>query len=369
MWSYYKYTTYLNFSLQSKKFLRNATMFSQKLYRHVHALRATCLCTGLYLSNKENFSHVQCDPGLGPNFIADAVEKAAPAVVNIKVAMNSYSQGAGSGFFISPDGFIVTNAHVVGSIRNAKYTVTLADGRTYPGVVHSMDRVSDIALVKITTSQPLPILKFGASETIRAGEWVVALGSPLSLQNSVSAGIISATARCRGELGISSGANEFIQTDAAINVGNSGGPLVNLQGQVVGVNVMKAAGYNGISFAIPSDTVSSIVEQLMKHKSVHRPYIGINLVQFDKRRNALDAISKMYPDVESGVVILNVQSNSPGRIAGLQRGDLIVEFDGQPVHHSKDIINRIGHESNRQFIFKVRRQGQSTPLTIPLTTA
>jgi len=139
-----------------------------------------------------------------------------------------------------------------------------------------MDRLSDIALIKIEASvgEDLPIATLGRSNKLKAGEFVVALGSPLFLQNSVSFGIVSATARHGSEIGMEKNRTDFIQTDAAINVGNSGGPLVNLDGEVIGINSMKAQGVDGISFAIPIDTASIIVNQLMKNKRVVRPYIG-----------------------------------------------------------------------------------------------
>lgn len=158
--------------------------------------------------------------------------------------------------------------------------VTFADGSKYPAVIHSTDPLSDIAILQIESEdrKEWPTIALGASSDLRAGEWVCALGSPFSLQNSVSAGIISAVARHSSELGYPQKSGEYIQTDAAINSGNSGGPLVNLDGEVIGINTMKVDGSVGISFAIPIDTAAQVIDQLLTHKKVVRAYIGLQMV-------------------------------------------------------------------------------------------
>ena len=179
------------------------------------------------------------------NFVADAAEVVAPAVVNIMTSVESFmvsGASSGSGFIISTDGFIVTNAHVVAQSSDGTVVVTMWDGRKVKGYVHSLDEKSDLALIKIaepTGGEVLPVAQLGTSSNLRVGEFVVALGSPLQLQNTVTFGIVSAVARHATELGIAKSRNEYIQTDAAINVGNSGGPLVDLNGHVIGVNTMK----------------------------------------------------------------------------------------------------------------------------------
>lgn len=152
-------------------------------------------------------------------------------------------------------------------------------------MVHSLDLLSDIALLQIQSDErrEWPTIELGSSSELRAGEWVCALGSPFSLQNSVSAGIISAVARHSSELGYPQKGGEYIQTDAAINSGNSGGPLVNLDGEVIGINTMKVDGSVGISFAIPVDTAVQVIDQLRKHKKVVRPYIGMQMINFNSR--------------------------------------------------------------------------------------
>lgn len=222
---------------------------------------------------------------LSRNFIADAVEKAIPAVVNVAVDSGYFSSN-GSGFVIAANGLVVTNAHVVARCnRYSKIQVTFADGSKYAAGIHSSDPLSDIAILQIESAEAMewPTIPLGASADLRPGEWVCALGSPFSLQNSVSAGIISAVARHSSELGYPQKGGEFIQTDAAINSGNSGGPLVNLDGEVIGINTMKVDGSVGISFAIPIDTASQVIDQLLQHKKVVRAYIGMQMVNFNTR--------------------------------------------------------------------------------------
>ena len=195
---------------------------------------------------------------LGPDFIADAVSQAASALVNITVEVNSGWGGGGvstgSGFIITKDGFVVTNNHVVaaGFSGGGKVIVTLPNGKRYRARVHSVDKASDLALVKIESKyekEIFPVMKLGTSSSLKPGQWVIALGSPLTLQNTVTAGIISSVARHSSEIGMSQHSTEYIQTDAAINQGNSGGPLINIDGEVIGINTMKTATGSGIGFA------------------------------------------------------------------------------------------------------------------------
>lgn len=190
---------------------------------------------------------------------------------------------SGSGFIITEDGLVVTNAHVVMSSTDGKVLVTAMNGRKRTGTVHSLDTASDIALIQLDSDyagEKYPTVALGTSGKVRNGEFVIALGSPMQLQNSCSFGIVSATARHASELGFTNNRAEFIQTDAAINAGNSGGPLINLNGQVIGINSMKAKGADGISFAIPIDTAAQVIQQLRLHKRVIRPYVGLNMVNF-----------------------------------------------------------------------------------------
>lgn len=221
---------------------------------------------------------------------------------------------------LTEDGLIVTNAHVVSSAgRGAQLTVTLYDGRKLPAEVHSFDKESDVALVKLkgAFSERFRAAKIGSSGRLRPGEWAVAVGSPLRLQNSVTAGIVSSTARHGSEIGSATKLHEYIQTDAAINQGNSGGPLVNLDGEVIGINVAKLGGQlvTGISFAIPIDTAMQIVEQLRSKGRVQRPYIGMRFVQHR----------------DGSLSVVDITDGSPAERCGLKIDDTILEFDEKPV--------------------------------------
>mmetsp|Transcript_5068 Transcript_5068/g.8348 ORF Transcript_5068/g.8348 Transcript_5068/m.8348 type:complete len:446 (-) Transcript_5068:527-1864(-) len=308
----------------------------------------------------------------GPHFIADAAEKAIPALVNISSIQNGpwgqVVQSAGSGFVIRPDGLIATNAHVVKGANTL--TITLNDGRQYQGKVYATDATSDLALVIVTDvlEAPLPVMDIGDSSTLRPGEFVVALGSPLNLGNSVTAGIVSSTARAASEIGMMQARTDYIQTDAAINQGNSGGPLINLNGEVVGINTMKVAGGDGIGFAIPISTAWVVLSQLRDTGKVVRPYLGLrmatlnkNLARFERR------ISKRFPDVDAGLLVVKVAPNSPASRAGIQPGDVIVEFDGKKVKTIPEMTTRIAYEVGKTFELTVVREG-SQRVSVQVTT-
>ncbi|ETK88942.1 hypothetical protein L915_06899 [Phytophthora nicotianae] len=321
---------------------------------------------------REEVTHLEARRGksstLSRNFIADAVEKAFPAVVNIAVD-SGYFASNGSGFIITKEGLIVTNAHVVARCnRYSKIQVTFADGSNYPAVIHSADPLSDIALLQIKSEEvkEWPMISIGSSSELRAGEWVCALGSPFSLQNSVSAGIISAVARHSSELGYPQKGGEYIQTDAAINAGNSGGPLINLDGEVIGINTMKVDGSVGISFAIPADTAVQVIEQLRKHKKVVRPYIGMQMINFNTRE--LQEIGRMFPDVKEGVIVKSVAPGSPAHKGGLLPGDVIVSFDGKKVQSTKDILTTVGYTIGRHIPVQVKRRGEKNLVKLKVTT-
>ena len=214
------------------------------------------------------------------------MELTAPSVVNITTMSN---RGILHGQRIHNPCLRTksTNAHVV---RNSnRFKITLHDGRELVGVLHSKDKASDLALVKIVndTGEKFPVARMGTSSALRPGEWCIALGSPLTLQNTVTCGIISAIARQSSELGLPQLRSEFIQTDAAINRGNSGGPLVNLDGAVIGINTMKIAGA-GISFAIPIDSAWQVIEQLRENGKVVRPYLGFTMINTMRHGSSSD---------------------------------------------------------------------------------
>ena len=217
-------------------------------------LNFTCLfgliIASLLLDEPHRSSNDSNDIPLSRSFIADAIEVASPSVVNIVCAVSGYfpASSSGSGFVITADGFVVTNAHVVSNAVDGNVVVTLWDSRKKPGVVYAVDALSDIALIKIDGDlEPYPTATLGKSSKLRLGDFVIALGSPLLLQKSVTFGIVSATSRHGRDLGLQQNRTGFIQTDASINLGNSGGPLVNLDGEVIGINTMKASQADGIS--------------------------------------------------------------------------------------------------------------------------
>uniref|UniRef100_A0A7N6ANE5 HtrA serine peptidase 3a n=1 Tax=Anabas testudineus TaxID=64144 RepID=A0A7N6ANE5_ANATE len=267
------------------------------------------------------------------NFIADVVEKIAPAVVHIELFVRHPLFGrhmrlsSGSGFIVTHSGVIVTNAHVVTPAATVtgrpQLRVQLHGGEAYGAVVRDVDRRADIATVKINQKK-LPVLSLGRSADLRPGEFVVAIGSPFALQNTVTTGIVSTAQRDGKELGIKDSDMDYIQTDAIINYGNSGGPLVNLDGEVIGINTLKVTA--GIAFAIPSDRISLfLVESQTRHNK------GQGLIANLKRHNLA------FPDVSSGVLVQQVIPNAPAEKGGIKKGDVIVKVNGDPVETTEDI--------------------------------
>lgn len=314
---------------------------------------------------------------LSRTFVADAVEVASPSVVNIHVR-GRMGEGSGSGFVISKDGLCVTNAHVVMHDRNALLNITLWDGAKFHGKVHSLDEMSDIALVKIEIPEnhshvELPPAKIGVSSQLRAGEFVVALGAPLRLSNTVTLGIVSSVARYGVDLfsalavrgGSEYARTAFIQTDAAITRGNSGGPLVNLDGEVIGINTLSAQGVQGLSFAIPSDAAMAVVEQLKAHGRVARPHLGITMQDVMRaprstRRGRADAPMP----TEVMVRVRSVEKGSPAARAGLEAGCTILKIDGRPIRSVRDVY-RIGLTVGRHYTFQIQTpEGSEKTLTL-----
>ncbi len=258
------------------------------------------------------------------------VKSAGPAVVHVGV-INQRGSGMGTGFIISADGFILTNEHVVGN--SDKIQVRLADEQVFDATVVGTDPKTDIAVIKIAAKGPLPTLMLGDSSALQVGDWVVAIGSPLGLEHTVTAGIVSAKQRRDiSPGGRRSPYDDFIQTDAAINPGNSGGPLLNTAGEVVGINSAVSTQGQGISFAIPINMAKTILPQLQSKGTVDRSYIGvgINPVPPDLAR------ALKLPDTK-GALITNVEPGGPADKSGLQRGEVILAFDGKLIDHSSDL--------------------------------
>ncbi|XP_067834873.1 serine protease HTRA2, mitochondrial-like [Heptranchias perlo] len=289
------------------------------------------------------------------NFIADVVEKTGPAVVYIEILGRHPFSGReiaisnGSGFAVTPDGLIVTNAHVVANKRRVR--VKLANGEIYEASVQAVDQVADIATIKINPREPLPTLPLGISAQIRHGEFVVAMGSPFALQNTITSGIVSSVQRGSRELGMAHSNMEYIQTDASIDFGNSGGPLVNLDGEVIGINTMKVTA--GISFAIPSDRVRQfLVQAEQKKKSwfgteTKRRYIGVMMLTLTPQiLSELKLRDPRFLNVSSGVLIHKVITGSPAYLAGVRPGDIVLEINGQAVKTAEDIYRAVLRENS-----------------------
>ncbi|MFC4486086.1 DegQ family serine endoprotease [Tepidiphilus baoligensis] len=324
-----------------------------------------------------------------PDF-ADLVEQVTPAVVNITVVSRSSAEalpfpfdendpffeffrrfgiplpqipggrgeapvqrGLGSGFIVSSDGYILTNAHVVGEGgEDAEVTVQLADGRKFPAKVVGADRRTDIAVVKIDANG-LPTVKFGDPEKARVGQWVIAVGSPFGFEHTVTAGIISAKSRrLPDETYV-----PFIQTDVAVNPGNSGGPLFNMDGEVIGINSQiysRSGGYMGIAFAIPSDVAQEVKDQLIAHGRVQRGKLGVVIQGMDEE------LAKSFGlDKPEGALVASVETDSPAGKAGIQPGDVIVGVDGQRIVDSADLPRIIGRRKPGETVrVELLRQGK-----------
>jgi serine protease Do len=238
-------------------------------------------------------------------------------------------RGEGSGFVISADGYILTNAHVVDQAREV--TVRTTDRREYRAKVVGVDRHTDVAVLKIDAAK-LPYVRIGNQTDVKAGEWVIAIGSPFGFENSVTAGIVSATAR---SLPGDASYTRFIQTDVAVNPGNSGGPLFNLQGEVIGINSQiysRTGGYQGVSFAVPIDVANNVKDQLVANGRVERGRIGVTIQ--DVNQALSDSFRLSRP---RGALVSQVEEDGPADDAGIKPGDVILEVDGKPIERSGEL--------------------------------
>jgi Do/DeqQ family serine protease len=327
------------------------------------------------------------------NFIARAVEKVGPAVVRIDASRTVTTQrpaifndpffrqffgaelprsqtrverGTGSGFVISNDGTILTNAHVVDGADTV--TVLLKDGRSLQGKVLGQDNLTDVAVIKIQASN-LPVVQMGNSDQLRPGEWAIAIGNPLGLDNTVTAGIISATGRTSGDVGVPDKRVGFIQTDAAINPGNSGGPLLNQYGQVVGMNTaIISGGAQGLSFAIPIKTAQRIANQLIATGKVDHPFLGIQMTSLSpelKQRLSADRSSTFKLQDDSGVLVYQVLPNSPASKVGIKPGDVIKKINGQEITKASQVQQTVDDTAiGKSLQLEVKRSGQVINLAV-----
>ncbi|WP_020653263.1 DegQ family serine endoprotease [Massilia niastensis] len=302
-----------------------------------------------------------------PDF-SDLIDKVGPAVVNIRTTERARARGApgeeemqeflrrffgqqaprgrrspqpqqeeevtrgvGSGFIVSEDGIVLTNAHVVEGADEV--TITLTDRREFKAKVLGADRRSDVAVLKLNAGN-LPYLRIGDSSRIRVGEWVVAIGSPFNLDNTVTAGIISAKARDTGEY------LPLIQSDVAVNPGNSGGPLINMRGEVIGINSQIATlsgAYNGISFAVPIDEVMRVADQIKKTGKVTRGRLGVQISEVTR-----DVAESLGLGKARGAEVSMVEQGGPAEKGGIKVGDIILKFNGQPIETTRDLPRLVG---------------------------
>jgi serine protease Do len=253
-------------------------------------------------------------------------------------------RGVGSGFIISADGFLLTNHHVVEGAD--EIYVTLTDKRELKGKLIGSDRRTDVALVKIEGGSNLPALKIGDPSRLRVGEWVVAIGSPFGLDNTVTAGIVSAKGRDTGDY------LPFIQTDVAVNPGNSGGPLLNMRGEVIGINSQiysRTGGFMGISFAIPIDEAMRVGEQLRTSGRVTRGRIGVGIAEVTK-----DVAEPLGLPRAAGALVRNVENGGPAEKGGIEVGDIILRYDNRPIERSTDLPRMVGNT----------KPGSKVPVTV-----
>lgn len=310
-------------------------------------------------SASENRSFPTNLPAGEENSFVAAAEKTVHSVVHVKTAVKTGARprsplefffgqppqqqrerirmGTGSGVIISEDGYIVTNNHV---IRNAKEIVVgLNDGQEYNAKVIGADPTTDIALIKIEADD-LPYLTFSNSDEVQVGEWVLAVGNPFNLNSTVTAGIISAKGRNIGVINEQAAIESFLQTDAAVNPGNSGGALVNTQGDLVGINSAistNTRSYVGYSFAVPSNLAAKVVEDLRKHGRVQRAFLGVNISDVNARM-----ADELELDVNNGVYVGGTSVNSAAEEAGIQKGDIITHLNGKAVEKASQLQERIG---------------------------
>ncbi|MDB5931306.1 MAG: protease Do [Polaromonas sp.] len=265
-------------------------------------------------------------------------------------------RGVGSGFILTTDGFVMTNAHVVEGADEV--IVTLTDKREFKAKIIGADKRSDVAVVKIEATG-LPAVKIGDINRLRVGEWVMAIGSPFGLENTVTAGIVSAKQRDTGDY------LPFIQTDVAINPGNSGGPLINMRGEVVGINSQiysRSGGFQGISFAIPVDEAIRVSEQLRVSGRVTRGRIGVQIDQVTK-----EVAESIGLEKNQGALVRGVESGAPADKAGIEAGDIIVKFEGKTIDKASDLPRMVGNiKPGTKATVTVFRRGATKDLSVTI---
>ncbi|WP_227762048.1 trypsin-like peptidase domain-containing protein [Zhaonella formicivorans] len=327
-------------------------------------------------------------PGLNPDTIADMVEASGPAVVLIETTSKinhpnvsspffndpffrqffgydfepqpRVATGLGSGFIISKDGYILTNEHVIAGATDIQVQVT-GYKESFPAKVIGKDFDLDLAVLKIESKKDLPTLKLGDSDKVKVGNWVVAIGNPLGLDHTVTVGVISAKGR---PIAVEDRQyKNLLQTDASINPGNSGGPLLNLQGEVIGINTAVNASAQGIGFAIPSSTVQEVLQDLMNKGKVSRPWIGVYLQPVTKELADYFGLPK-----EEGAVVTSVIPGSPADKAGLKRGDVILEFNKKQIKTTTDLQEAVQQvKIGQKVVALIWRDKKTSYVTLTIT--
>lgn len=309
-------------------------------------------------------------------------EHLGPAVVNLRIMQKVSSQpygdfpwslppggfpnkppneefrqkGAGSGFLINAKGYILTNAHVVEG--SDEIQVVLKSGKLLRGTVVGLDKMTDIALVKVDAGFDLPVLPLGSSDDLKPGDWVMAIGSPFGLEQTVTVGIVSAKGRSLG----ASPFDDYIQTDASINPGNSGGPLINAQGKVVGINSAILAQGQGLGFSLPIDLVKVLLPQLKEKGRVVRSWLGVVVQEI-----TIPLKEQLGLPVDNGSFVTQVVQNSPAARAGIMEKDVIIEFNGHSIKKSRDLPMRVAHApAGKKLPITVIRDGKQITFDVTL---
>ena len=326
------------------------------------------------------------------NFIAQAVQRVGPAVVRIDAIRTTHGnlpkslnqpffrrffgeqspgssqrreRGTGSGFVLTQDGQLLTNAHVVEGTQEVR--VTLKNGQVTQGRVVGTDALTDIAVVKIN-AENLPAVNLGNSQSLLPGEWAIAIGNPLGLDNTVTVGIISALGRSSSEVGVPDKRVRFIQTDAAINPGNSGGPLLNAKGEVIGINTAIRADAEGLGFAIPIETAQRIADQLLVDGKAEHPYLGIQMVTLNPAvKEELNQNGKFQVKIteDTGVLIVYVLENSPAAKSGIRVGDTLMQVGEKTVKTTVDVQQEVEASNIGQKLpLKIRRKGRDKTIIV-----
>lgn len=306
------------------------------------------------------------------NPIVPVVDEVSPAVVGITNKALAYDwfnrpriveAGSGSGVLFQEDGYIATNHHVIEGAR--EIVVTMTDGNRYPGRIVGLDPVSDLAVVKIEGETPFPVIEFGDSENVKVGETAIAIGNPLGFDQTVTVGVISAINR---SLRVDERTLVFLQTDAAINAGNSGGPLVNVRGEVIGINTAKipGVGIEGLGFAIPSSTAVPVLEELVESGRIARPWIGVVLAD----RDLIREYDLAEINLDQGILVMEVVPGSPADRAGFRTGDIILELGGISVDSVDELQDALREKRPGQIVLAVfERNGAEQEVSITLGEA